>query len=195
MFDWSYISLICRYLSLSHTIAKKFAKKRKHAEIDESFDKANESMDIEEEIPKSQKKKPSKRKFMKPKDEWIVLHGLQSMLRMEVGLQRVKVVKRTIDQQRANDLKALLFIGQEWKIIYMNYTCTSTCSSWAYPSIRWQTSLLPCKTNGNIANEGSSTLSQEVLINSYFIFSLDLWTVFSLNWNDWLWLFILRDHV
>lgn len=58
-----------RYLSLSHTIAKKFAKKRKHAEIDESFDKANDSMDIEEEIPKSQKKKPSKRKFMKPKDE------------------------------------------------------------------------------------------------------------------------------
>lgn len=75
-FDWSYISLIFRYLSLSHTIAKKFAKKRKHAEIDESFDKANDSMDIEEEIPKSQKKKSSKRKFMKPKDEWAQLAWL-----------------------------------------------------------------------------------------------------------------------
>lgn len=72
-FDWSYISLIFRYLSLSHTIAKKFAKKRKHAEIDESFDKSNDGMDIEEEIPKSQKKKSSKRKFMKPKDEWAQL--------------------------------------------------------------------------------------------------------------------------
>lgn len=51
------------------------------------------------------------------------------MLRMEVGLQRVKVVKRTIDQLRAIDLKALLFIALEWKIIYMNYTCMSTCSS------------------------------------------------------------------
>lgn len=97
-FDWSYISLIFRYLSLSHTIAKKFAKKRKHAEIDESFDKANDSMDIEEEIPKSQKKKSSKRKFMKPKDEWAQLAWwLQPMLSMEVSFQRVKV-KRTIDQ-------------------------------------------------------------------------------------------------
>lgn len=97
-FDWSYISLIFRYLSLSHTIAKKFAKKRKHAEIDESFDKANDSMDIEEEIPKSQKKKSSKRKFMKPKDEWAQLAWLTTT-NAQYGGQLPKVkVKRTIDQ-------------------------------------------------------------------------------------------------
>ncbi|XP_022344682.2 M-phase phosphoprotein 6-like [Crassostrea virginica] len=59
-----------RYMSLSHTIAKKFAKKRKHGELNESFTKTEEErVSVEEEVPKSLRKKSSKRKFMKPKDD------------------------------------------------------------------------------------------------------------------------------
>lgn len=125
-FDWSYISLICRYLSLSHTIAKKFAKKRKHAEIDESFDKANDSMDIEEEIPKSQKKKPSKRKFMKPKDEWAQLVYVDYN-QCSVWKSPCKGSRSSKQLTMANDHKALLLIALERNFFYMNYTCMSSC--------------------------------------------------------------------
>lgn len=50
VFDWFYILLIFRYLFLFYIIVKKFVKKRKYIEIDEFFDKVNDSMDIEEEI-------------------------------------------------------------------------------------------------------------------------------------------------
>lgn len=50
VFDWFYILLIFRYLFLFYIIVKKFVKKRKYVEIDEFFDKVNDSMDIEEEI-------------------------------------------------------------------------------------------------------------------------------------------------
>lgn len=50
VFDWFYILLIFRYLFLFYIIVKKFVKKRKYVEIDEFFDKFNDSMDIEEEI-------------------------------------------------------------------------------------------------------------------------------------------------
>ncbi|XP_061197660.1 M-phase phosphoprotein 6-like [Saccostrea echinata] len=58
-----------RYKSLSQTIAKKFAKKRKRAEIDESFDKESSHVTVDEETLKKGKKKSSKRKFLKPKDD------------------------------------------------------------------------------------------------------------------------------
>lgn len=58
-----------RYKSLSETIAKKFTKKRKRAEVDESLNKEIPSISVEEETSKGKKKKASKKKFLKPKDE------------------------------------------------------------------------------------------------------------------------------